>query len=98
MIKIDSAYLLETLKDAVRINSVIPHEERLAAFFAEKIRGLGLEPEWHVVAEGRPNVYASVQLGPADGFIMRHACVANLRGIWIRLMWQKIGKPTRSSL
>ncbi|MGB0385053.1 MAG: M20 family metallopeptidase [Ardenticatenaceae bacterium] len=69
MIKIDSAYLLETLKEAVRINSVIPHEERLALFFAEKIRELGLEPEWHVVAEGRPNVYASVQLGPADGFI-----------------------------
>lgn len=69
MIQIDTQYLLDTLQDAIRINSILPHEETLAAFFAEKIRKLGLEPEWHVVAEGRPNVYASVQLGPSDRLI-----------------------------
>ena len=69
MIQIDTQYLLDTLQDAIRINSILPHEEKLAAFFAEKIRELGLEPEWQVVAVGRPNVYASAQLGPSERLI-----------------------------
>lgn len=69
MIKIDADYLLDTLKEAVKINSILPHEEKLAHFFADKLRELGIEPEWDVVAEGRPNVYGSVQLGPADKLI-----------------------------
>lgn len=67
---IDYDYLLDTLKDAVRINSVVPQEEKLSAFFAEKLKALGVDPEWHVVAEGRPNVYASAQLGPSDKFLL----------------------------
>lgn len=54
--RIDNSYLLETLKKAIQINSVIPHEEALAAFFADEVRKLGLEPEWHLVAPaGSPN-------------------------------------------
>jgi succinyl-diaminopimelate desuccinylase len=67
---IDQEYLLETLKKAIRIDSVLPHEEALAAFFAEEVRKLGLEPEWHQVAPGRPNVYASADLGPAEEMLL----------------------------
>lgn len=68
-INIDTNYLLETLRQAIRINSIIPHEEALASFFAAKIRELGIEPQWHEVAPGRPNVYASAVLGPSSHFI-----------------------------
>ena len=63
--QIDQAWLLATLKHAIRINSVTPREEDLAVFFAEEIRRLGLQPQWQVVAPGRPNVYAAAKLGPA---------------------------------
>ena len=63
MIQIDTNYLFDTLKQMIRINSVIPHEESLATYVAGKIRELGLEPEWHEVAPGRPNVYARADLG-----------------------------------
>ncbi|MFK7800898.1 MAG: M20 family metallopeptidase, partial [Anaerolineae bacterium] len=69
MIKIDADYLLETLKESIRINSILPYEEVMARFFADKLRELGVEPEWHVVAEGRPNVYGCVKLGPSDKLI-----------------------------
>jgi acetylornithine deacetylase/succinyl-diaminopimelate desuccinylase-like protein len=69
MIQIDTDYLLNTLKEMIRINSVIPHEEKLAVYIAEKIRQLGLEPEWHEVAPGRPNVYASADLGGSNHFL-----------------------------
>ncbi|MDX1416402.1 MAG: M20/M25/M40 family metallo-hydrolase [Candidatus Promineifilaceae bacterium] len=68
-IPIDTCYLIDTLKDAIRINSVIPREEDLAQFIAAKIRELGLEPQWHEVSPGRPNVYASAVLGPVPRFI-----------------------------
>ncbi len=69
MITIDPNYLLDTLKQAIRINSVIPNEETLATFFAEEIQKLGYEPEWHEVATGRPNIYASADLGPGNRFL-----------------------------
>ena len=69
MISIDENYLLQTLEDSIRINSILPHEEKFAHFLADKIRELGLEPEWHEVAPGRPNVYASVKLGPSNQMI-----------------------------
>ena len=69
MISIDTEYLLETLKQSIRINSILPHEEPQAVYFAEKIRELGIEPQWHEVAPGRPNVYASIDLGPSDKFL-----------------------------
>ena len=68
-IYINTTYLLDTLKQAIRINSIIPHEEALASFFAAKIRELDLEPQWQEVAPGRPNVYASAVLGPSPYFI-----------------------------
>jgi acetylornithine deacetylase/succinyl-diaminopimelate desuccinylase family protein len=69
MILIDTTYLLNTLKQMIRINSVIPHEEKLAAYIADKIRELGLEPEWHEVTPGRPNVYARANLGGSSRFL-----------------------------
>lgn len=53
----------------IAIDSVLPHEERLAEYLADQIRGLGLEPEWHEVAPGRPNVYAALELGRGGRFI-----------------------------
>lgn len=67
---IDYDYLLNTLCEAIRINSIVPHEEKLSAFFAEKIKELGLDPAWHVVSEGRPNVYASADFGKSDKFLL----------------------------
>jgi len=69
MTKIDMPYLLDVLKKMIRINSVLPQEEPLAEFIAGEIRKMGLEPEWHEVAPGRPNVYASADLGPGDRFL-----------------------------
>ncbi|MEM7118344.1 MAG: M20/M25/M40 family metallo-hydrolase [Chloroflexota bacterium] len=68
--EINAGYLLDTLKTAVEINSVVPVEEKLSAFFADEIRKLGLEPEWEVVAPGRPNVYALADLGPSDDMLL----------------------------
>lgn len=67
---IDSTYLLDTLKKSIQINSVTPVEEKLASFFANEIRKLGIEPEWDVVAPGRPNVYAMADLGPSDDMLL----------------------------
>jgi acetylornithine deacetylase/succinyl-diaminopimelate desuccinylase-like protein len=53
----------------VRTRSVLPHEEPMARLVADEIRKLGLEPEWHDVTPGRPNVYCSARLGPRDGFV-----------------------------
>jgi acetylornithine deacetylase/succinyl-diaminopimelate desuccinylase-like protein len=68
--QINHTYLLETLKRAIQINSVLPGEEALAGFFADELRKLGLEPEWHVVAPGRPNIYARADLGPAEDMLL----------------------------
>jgi acetylornithine deacetylase/succinyl-diaminopimelate desuccinylase-like protein len=84
MIEIDTDYLIETLKQAIRINSIIPNEEKLAAFFSEKIRSLGIEPEWHLVAPGRPNVYASADLGPKERFF---TLTGHLDTVDVALSW-----------
>ena len=52
--QVDQGYQLGTLKKAVRINSVLPHEEKLAAFYADEVRKPGVKPEWQEVAPGRP--------------------------------------------
>ena len=67
---IDAAYLLETLKQSIRINSVVPVEEKLSEFIADELRGLGVEPKWHEIAPGRPNVYAMADRGPADDILL----------------------------
>jgi succinyl-diaminopimelate desuccinylase len=68
--EINGQFLLNTLKKAIEINSVLPREEELAAFFADEIRSLGLEPGWHVVAPSRPNVYATADLGSSDDMLL----------------------------
>jgi acetylornithine deacetylase/succinyl-diaminopimelate desuccinylase-like protein len=67
---IDESYLRRTLRQMIRINSVLPNEEKLAAFIADEIRSLGIEPEWHEVAPGRPNVYATADPGSAEPFLV----------------------------
>ena len=69
-VDIDVAYLERVLARLVSINSVLPHEERLAAYLAEELRSLGLEPNWDEVAPGRPNVYAAAELGPSPRFLV----------------------------
>lgn len=67
--KIDRQYLIETLRRMIAIDSVLPHEQRLAEFIADEIRRMGLEPEWHEITPGRPNVYARLELGEGGKFI-----------------------------
>jgi acetylornithine deacetylase/succinyl-diaminopimelate desuccinylase-like protein len=69
-LSVDMAYLMRVLRTLVGINSVLPHEQAVAAFVAEELRALGLEPEWHEVAPGRPNVYATAALGPGERFLV----------------------------
>ncbi|MCA9995544.1 MAG: M20/M25/M40 family metallo-hydrolase [Anaerolineales bacterium] len=70
MVKIDNNFLLETLRTLVSINSVLPHEAEAAAYLAEVVRGLGLEPEWDEIEAGRPNVYTTAVLGPSERFLV----------------------------
>ena len=67
---VDTAYLIDTLKTMVSIDSILPHEKRLAEFIADELRAMGVEPEWHKVALGRPNVYCAVDLGPTHRFLV----------------------------
>jgi len=69
-IAINPDYLLNALKEMIRIDSVLPHEERLASFMADQIRALGIEPEWHEIAPGRPNVCALADLGTSERFLV----------------------------
>ncbi len=67
---IDQEYVLSILRQMIRINSVLPHEGRLASFIADEIRAFGIEPQWQEIAPGRPNVCATAELGPSDRFIV----------------------------
>ena len=69
-IHIDPAYLLDTFADMVRIDSILPREEELAAYIADQLKLLGLDPEWREVAPGRPNVCATAHLGPSERFLV----------------------------
>ncbi len=64
--RIDRAELTELLRELVRRPSPNPpgSEEAVARFLAETCGRLGFRTELDEVADGRPNVYAS--LGPAD--------------------------------
>ena len=68
--RIDQNYLLKTLREMISINSALPEEQALAAYLAEQIRQTGVEPEWHEVAPGRPNVCASAEFGEAGRFLV----------------------------
>ncbi len=69
-IEIDSDFLLDCLRKLVSIPSVLPNEAKVAAYIADVLHGLGLEPEWLEVAPGRPNVYATADLGNNDRFLV----------------------------
>lgn len=63
MISINETYLIETLKDLVRINSVNPSltpegrgEAELGAYVADALKELGLETTLHEIEPGRVNV------------------------------------------
>ncbi len=68
--QIDPAALRRLVADLVAIDSVPPGEARLAAYVAEHLRGLGVEPEWHAVEPGRPNVYARAEFGSDGPFLV----------------------------
>jgi len=69
-IHIDKEYLIDILREMIGIDSVLPHEEKVAEFIANEIRSMGLEPEWHEIAPGRPNVYASADPGSGERFLV----------------------------
>ena len=69
-VHIDADYLRKTLDRMVEINSVLPNEAELAAFIADEIRAMGLEPDWDEVAPGRPNVGAIAGPGDSDRFLV----------------------------
>ena len=68
--KIDEPYLLDTLKKMIGINSILPNEEGLSEFIADELKQMGVEVEWEEVTPGRPNVYATADLGPASRFLV----------------------------
>lgn len=53
----------------VRIDSVLPHEARLATFIAGQLEALGLDVTWQEVAPGRPNVGAMATVGPGSTLV-----------------------------
>ncbi len=69
-IMIDIDYLIETLKKMISINSVLPNEQQLSEFIADEIKSFGIEPEWHEIAPGRPNIYAEVDFGSSNKFLV----------------------------
>ena len=69
-IRIDQNYLLNTLRDIISIDSTLPNERALAAYLAEHIRKMGIEPVWHEVAPGRPNVYSMAEFGTGGRFLV----------------------------
>ena len=69
-IRINYAYLRKILNEMIKINSVLPYEEKLAAFIADEFRSMGLEPEWWEVSPGRPNVCATADLGNSRSFLV----------------------------
>lgn len=66
---IDYEYLLRTLKRMIQIRSISPNEQALAEFIAIELHELGLEPELHEVATGRPNVYAILDFKSSGRFL-----------------------------
>ena len=67
-INIDKQYLIETLGQLIGIDSTLPHETKISEFIADQLRAFGVEPEWHEVAPGRPNVYATTEMGRENDF------------------------------
>ncbi|RKU14672.1 hypothetical protein C6501_07970 [Candidatus Poribacteria bacterium] len=69
-INIDKQYLIETLRQLIGINSILPNETQISEFIADQLQDLGVDPEWHEVAPGRPNVYATAKIGTQDRFLV----------------------------
>ena len=69
-VSVDYDYLISTLKKLISIDSILPYEKDLAAFIVDELNMMGVEPEWHEVLPGRPNVYAKADLGPSDKFLV----------------------------
>jgi len=69
-VAIDADYLINLLKEMIRIDSVLPNEERLTQIIANEIRAMGIKPELHEAVPGRSNVYASADLGKDNRFLV----------------------------
>lgn len=66
----DADFLHRTLREMIRIDSVLPHEGELAEYLAAELRALDVEPTLQEVAPGRPNVYAAFDGGASDRFLV----------------------------
>jgi acetylornithine deacetylase/succinyl-diaminopimelate desuccinylase-like protein len=69
-IRIDNNFLMDALVKMVGIDSILPHEKCLSEFLADSLKAMGVEPEWHEVVPGRPNIYAMADLGPSEKFLV----------------------------
>jgi acetylornithine deacetylase/succinyl-diaminopimelate desuccinylase-like protein len=61
--------LTAMLKEMVSIDSVLPREERLGRFVAERLGRLGVGVTVQDVAPARFNVFATARLGPRPSFV-----------------------------
>ena len=68
--EINEQYLLETLRRMIGIDSVVPNEECLSQFITDELERMGVEVEWDEIAPGRPNVYATADLGPSERYLV----------------------------
>ena len=62
--------LFELTKTLISIPSISGDEQRVASFLAEYLKGIGLDVEIQIAAEGRPNVYA--RRGDPDVVLSTH--------------------------
>lgn len=67
---VDRDDLLMTLHELLRIDSVLPKEEELVRYLADRVRELGLEPKLEEVAPGRPNLYVTLDSGKPGPFLV----------------------------
>ena len=95
--QIDPSYVERTLTKMISIPSVLPNEEALADFIAGELRSFGIDPEWHEIAPGRPNVYASAELGDSGKFLVfsGHSDTVDAASDWETNPFQAVSKGGR---
>lgn len=58
---LDEAYTVKLSEEMIEIPSVTGNEEELALYIQEKLESYGMHTELHYVADGRPNVYGTIE-------------------------------------
>ena len=58
---LDEAYTVKLSEEMIEIPSVTGNEEELALYIQEKLESYGMHTELQYVADGRPNVYGTIE-------------------------------------